>query len=437
MRVAVFGLGKLGAPLAAFFASAGHQVVVGYDKNPALVAALNSGKAPVDETGLQALIDGMEYRHQRLWATEDRARAVERSEIIFVVVPTPSLPNGSFSTEYAEDAFRWIGDAMREANEKLPLSNRPYRLVVLVSTVMPGQMRERLISAIANSCHVGPGDRYGVCYNPEFIALGSVLANLQSPDFLLIGEHDARAGMMLEAFYRETFAGLGRPMPTVARMGLENAEVTKLAVNCMVTRKISSANEMAALCEKIPGADAAVVLRAVGLDRRIGPAYLTPAVPYGGPCFPRDGRAMMAAGESVGIGMLLCETTDEINSLWLISFGMAIYRLKPDRVCILGAAYKPNTKVREEAFGVNLHQWLRNRSIPTTIFEPEELSNHETVAALAAADVVVLAVACPEFTGISPQQLKPGATIFDCWRQLDAANFPHNPIIVPGKGPTA
>ena len=177
------------------------------------------------------------------------------------------------------------------------LAKKPgYHLVVVHSTTMPGSIggpiRQRLERASGRK--VGP--ELGLCYNPEFIALGDVINGLLHPDFILIGESDKKAGDILEGLYRKVVG----PDANIARMNFVNAELTKISVNTYVTMKISFANMLGEICDRLEGADVSVVADAIGRDTRIGKKYLKPAVGYGGPCFPRDTIAFGRVAHLVG-----------------------------------------------------------------------------------------------------------------------------------------
>ena len=184
-----------------------------------------------------------------------------------------------------------------------------YHLVVVHSTTMPGSVggpiRQRLERASGRK--VGP--QIGLCYNPEFIALGDVINGLLHPDFILIGESDKKAGDILEGIYRKVVG----PQANVARMNFVNAELTKISVNTYVTMKISFANMLGEICDRLEGADVSVVADAIGRDTRIGKKYLKPAVGYGGPCFPRDTIAFGRVAHLVGSTADLALSTDTIN----------------------------------------------------------------------------------------------------------------------------
>jgi UDPglucose 6-dehydrogenase len=268
----VVGLGKLGACLAAALALRG-RTVVGVDVRPEVVQALNEGQEPQTEPGLGEAIAAA---RSRLSATTLLEPAVRATDVTFVVVPTPSEPGGAFSLELVKPAFAEVGRALR---------GKPgWHLVVLMSTVLPGMTRTALIPVLERASGKRCGADFGVCYSPAFIALGSVLRDFLNPDFVLIGESDARAGEALEALYRSVVENRA----PCRRMSLENAELVKIGINTFVTTKIAFANMLAELCERVPGGDVDVVTGALGLDRRIGRPYLTGGLGYGGPCFPRE-----------------------------------------------------------------------------------------------------------------------------------------------------
>ncbi|HYT93579.1 MAG TPA: nucleotide sugar dehydrogenase, partial [Gemmataceae bacterium] len=272
MKISIVGMGKLGAPMAAVMAHKGHTVV-GVDVNPDRVAAVNRGRAPVEEPGLQQMIDA---NRERLSATPSYAEAVLATDVTFIMVPTPSDPDGPFSLRFVLGAAEQIGAALR--------LKPAWHLVALSSTVMPGSTGGALLPALEKYSGKQCGPDFGLCYNPEFIALGSVVRDMLNPDMILIGEFDARCGAILE----ELYTGVCDSHPRINRMNFVNAELTKLSVNTFVTTKISYANMLAEVCETLPGAEVDVVTSAIGCDTRIGQKYLKGAMGYGGPCFPRD-----------------------------------------------------------------------------------------------------------------------------------------------------
>jgi UDPglucose 6-dehydrogenase len=424
MKLSIIGLGKLGSPMAAVMVHKGHSVV-GVDVNPAYVAAIQNGLPPVNEPDLAAMIQA---NRERLTATEDTHAAVLGTDATFIMVPTPSESDGGFSMKYVLSAAEKIGAALREKAD--------WHLVVLSSTVMPGCTGGELLPALEAHSGKKCGRDFGLCYNPEFIALGSVIRDMLKPDMILIGESDPRSGELLERLYR----GVCDSNPRIQRMNYVNAELTKLSVNTFVTTKISYANMLAQVCERLPGADADVVTSAIGCDSRIGVKYLKGALGYGGPCFPRDNVAFSALARATGAPALLAEATDQLNRRQVPRLAEIIRSRLPEGgvVGILGLSYKPHTEVVEESQGLDLARHLSSSGVKVVVYDPaamenakRELGNAVACAASAAAcarqaDVLVITTAWPEFKNLTPADLKPGArrpAIVDCWRVLPADLF--------------
>jgi UDPglucose 6-dehydrogenase len=420
MRVSVIGLGKLGSSLAAVIAHKGHTVV-GVDVNPEFVRQVNAGRAPVEETGLQSMIEGC---RGRLSATLDTRQAVAETELTHVIVPTPSGPDGRFSLKHVLEAMALVGSALRD--------KASFHVVSLTSTVMPGHTESRIKPVLEEASGKRCGVDFGLCYNPEFIALGSVIHGLLHPDFLLIGESDARSGDILEAFYGSICPGV-----KAARMSFVNAELTKLSVNTFVTTKISYANMLAQVCESLPGADVDVVTAALGLDTRIGRKYLRGALGYGGPCFPRDNIAFAALAREVGSPATLAEATDSLNRAQVARLERLVRSLLPPgaTVGILGLSYKPATAVVEESQSLELARRLIEDGTRVAVYDPAAMTAARGILGdrvvysasrdecARAADVLVVATPWDEFGALDPSVLRPGAAVLDCWRILPRQRF--------------
>lgn len=418
MRIAVVGLGKLGAPLAAVLASKGNEVL-GIDVNPEAVRLLNDGLAPVEEPGLQDLVSASQ---DRLSATTELGAAAELG-VSILLVPTPSDDRGAFSNERVLAAVDEIGRSLGGRDD--------YHVVVVASTVMPGSCDAAIRPALESASGRRVGETLGLCYSPEFIALGSVIRDMLEPDMVLIGESDARAGDVLERLY----SSVCENDPPFCRMSLVNAELTKIAVNTYVTMKISYANALADMCERLPGADVEAVTDALGLDTRIGSKYLRGALPYGGPCFPRDNKAFGVFARDLGAEPLLAEATDAVNVAQTDRLARVVQsRLEAgNAVGILGLAYKPDTGVIDESPGVALARLLGNAGYEVRVYDPVAtdaalqalggLAQGSSSAAelLAQSDVTVIATPWPEFAELPLEALEREgrpAVVIDCWRLL-------------------
>ncbi|MBI3832380.1 MAG: UDP-glucose/GDP-mannose dehydrogenase family protein [Planctomycetes bacterium] len=435
-RISVFGLGKLGAPLAACLAHKGHEVI-GVDVDPTKVEALKNHKAPVFETGLQEMLTSAAAR---IKATADAAAAVGQSEISCIVTATPSEPEGGFSLKFVLPVCEIIGRAIAK--------KKSYHLVVLNSTVMPGATGGPIREALEKASGMKAGKDFGLCYSPEFIALGSVIRDFLNPDFVLIGESDKRAGDLLQSVYDNVCN-----KPPAARMNFVNAELTKLSVNTFVTTKISYANMLAAICSRLPGADVDVVTEALGKDTRIGKKYLKGALGYGGPCFPRDNKAFAALGRKLEVPALLAEATDHTNDDVVRRLAGLIEHLsrEKDVVGILGLSYKASTDVVEAAQGLLLAQTLVQDEYQVVVYDPAGMPNAKRVLkegvryaasaedCMQQSDVLVIATPWDEFRALKPELVKKTGkprAIIDGWRVLDAKAFSEVAEFVSlGKGP--
>jgi UDPglucose 6-dehydrogenase len=252
MRICVCGLGKVGKPILDMLRMKGFRAV-GYDHNPELT-----------EVSLE--------------------QAVKSSDACIFIVQTPSLPDGSFSNDYLEAALKAFS----------LLAPKDY-LYIVTSTTVPGscdQFREIV------------GDN--ICYKPEFIRLEYVRQDLLTPSFILIGEGCKDAGDRCEAIFRKV-----SKVP-VKRMSLVEAELAKITLNCALTMKISLANQLHLVAQKL-GANSQKIMEAVGCDPRINYEYLVPGHPYSGPCLPRDNSMFQFVAQSVGIKAWLSEAADKIN----------------------------------------------------------------------------------------------------------------------------
>ncbi|MCC8935071.1 nucleotide sugar dehydrogenase [Bradyrhizobium ivorense] len=343
----VCGLGKLGSCIAATLAARGFEVV-GVDIDPQKVGKINEGLAPVDEP---LLAEAIQTGRSRLRATIDAREAVA-TDATFFIPPSPSLPDGSFSNEFLLKAMQPVARAVKEAGKK-------NHLFVCSSTTTPGAMDAVLIPMLERELGGVCGEDFGVCYNPEFIALGDVINGLLDPDLVLIGESDPESGAALEELYRK----FNRNSPRIARMSIISAELTKISLNSYITMKISFTNQLRMIAARHKLADIHAILDALGNDSRIGKKYLRAGLSYGGPCFPRDNRLLAYTARQVGLEAPLAEASDRVNERTKQELVETVDEMAQpgDTVAVLGVTYKPNTYITEEAAGLFLAQQLKRR----------------------------------------------------------------------------
>ena len=272
---------------------------------------------------------------------------------------------------------------------------------------------------------------FGVCYNPEFIALGSVIHDFLNPDLVLIGESSQAAGDKLEKIYNMVCDN----KPHISRMSIVSAEITKISLNSFVTMKISFANTLADLCESIPNASIDDITKALGADKRISPYYLKGGLSFGGPCFPRDNRAFSAFAKAHGMDAILATATDTVNERHaqqivktIISF---VKEYESSSVTVLGLAYKPNTSVIEESPAIKIIDELLKYDLEIMVFDPLAMENGRSrfgdkiVYASSIRDcftyssICIVTTQAEEFRAIDSSYIHNDPTIIiDCWRIL-------------------
>ena len=279
------------------------------------------------------------------------------------------------------------------------------------------------------------GKTIGLCYSPEFIALGSVIHDMLNPDFFLIGELDSHSGSMLERIYR----AMSDDHVPIQRMSFINAELAKIAVNTYVTTKISFANMLSEICDQLPGADAITVAAALGHDSRIGNKYLMPALGYGGPCFPRDTSALASMTRRLGVRAHIVEATELTNREQLARIVELVRALRVHgTIGILGLSYKPNTPVIEESQGVAMAALLAQAGYRVLVHDPQAMPAamavlRDQVEAVdrpedcaRAADLLIIATPWPSFQQLPHAALRREhglLPIIDCWRLLPPDKF--------------
>jgi len=358
MNLAVIGLGKLGLPLAALLATSGN-FVKGFDLSASHREAISSGHFEFTEPRLNELLDAS---HETLEVCDSISNAVEGASVVFIIVPTPSIDSGDFSNKHVLSAVREIGKAISESNSPV--------VVDVVSTVMPNSCQNEIRAALEESSSRKIGKTLGLCYNPEFIALGSVIHDMEYPDMHLIGESSKWAGDLVE----QALKTITRRDVPVRRMNLTEAELVKIAVNNFVTMKIAYANMLFQVATTLGNIDVDIVTSAIGLDSRIGSKYLRAAAPYGGPCFPRDTRALSSLFRSIGLSDSLSNSTDLANENH-IKFISRIVQEKAApgaKIGLAGISYKTGTKVIDESPGIAIAKLLLENNYEVIYWDDEQ-----------------------------------------------------------------
>jgi|688.fasta_scaffold03535_14 UDPglucose 6-dehydrogenase len=356
LKIGVVGLGKLGLPLALVMAQNPTNTVVGFDVDLTRVKDLQGKKYNGAEPYVSEFLNS---NYPNLIFTDNIADLAQM-EIAYLIVPTPSSIDGAFENNFLLSAIDEIGRAWRNEKES--------KVLVIVSTVMPGstggELKERLEKATLRSC----GDKLSLIYSPEFIALGSVVTNLLNPDVILIGHEHKWA---LDKHLAATSSYLSN-VPKVIALNFKEAELAKILLNTYITMKISFANFIGELAIQDTGINAEAIADAVSSDSRVGSKYFRPGLGYGGPCFPRDNRALISYTKGIGISADLAVATDIINLRTPENIAMDIVRRFPDVVSVgvYGLTYKMHSEVTEESQSIMLANELIQHDLAVMTFDP-------------------------------------------------------------------
>lgn len=355
MNIAIFGLGYVGSVSAACLAAAGHRVI-GVDLDPHKLALLRSGRAPVSEPGLDALLGRM-IGEGRVTVTDDAVSAVRSSDLSLVCVATPSRPNGSLDSTYLERVVRQIGEA---------LAGQATRHVVAIrSTVLPGVVEGTLVPILAAASGRSVPADVGICVNPEFLREGSALADFERPPFTIVGETDPGSGDVLLAAYAHLNAPVRRVRP-------DEASMVKYASNNYHALKVAFANEIGAMCAQL-GADGHAVMRIFCEDHdlNISPKYLRPGFGFGGSCLPKDLRAMVHVAKERDVATPLLGSVLASNDAHIQRVVTSIVEQGRRKVALLGLSFKNGSDDLRESPFVRLAEALIGKGVPLRIYDPD------------------------------------------------------------------
>ena len=405
-RLAVLGAGYVGLTTAAGFAHAGHRVRVG-EADPRRLAALQAGEVPIAEPGLAELV-AAGVAAGRLTFHGDNPAAVAGAEAVFVAVPTPEGEGGQVDLSFVLAALRSVAAVVGPATP-----------IVIKSSVPPGTA-VRLGAALRELGCAAP-----LVINPEFLQEGRAVPDVLHPYRVVVGSDDPRAA----ALVGELHAPFGAP---VLLTGAASAELAKYASNAYLATRLTFVNVIAHLAEAV-GADVTDVLAALALDPRVGPHYLRPGPGYGGSCFPKDVRALVAAAAAHGHDLKLLRSVVETNEDQLdrvvAKVGAAAGGLEGKVVGLLGLAFKGGTADTRSSPAVALAVRLVAAGARVQAFDPAarvDLPGVEVapdaVAAAAGADVLLVATEWPEFAALDPAALAAvmrGRVVVDARNLLD------------------
>ena len=354
MNITVVGSGYVGLVAGACFADNGNDVVC-VDSNAAKIAMLESGKIPIFEPGLEALISD-NYEEGRLKFTTSLKEGVESAEVIFIAVGTPQGEDGSADLTHVLAVAEGIGKYM----------NGP-KVIVDKSTVPVGTAHK-----VRNTIAKFTQHPFHVVSNPEFLKEGSAIDDFMKPDRVVIGCDSPEAAQVM----RELYAPFVRTNNPILVMDILSAEMTKYAANAMLATRISFMNEISKLCDRC-GADIDAVRVGIGTDERIGMPFLFPGIGYGGSCFPKDVQALVRTGDEFGVALHLCKAVEEVNRLQkevLVHKIFDHYKNKDltgKKFAVWGLAFKPKTDDVREAPAAVVCKYLTEAGATLQVYDPE------------------------------------------------------------------
>ena len=401
MHIAVVGSGYVGLVTGACLADFGIAVTC-VDNDARKIAMLQRGEIPIYEPGLDALV-AKNMKAGRLFFTAELQEAVDKALAVFIAVGTPPKEDGSADLGYVVQVAEAIADFMNG-----------YKVVVTKSTVPigTGQLIERIIA------DRNPKFPFSVVSNPEFLREGSAIEDFMRPDRVVIGARDPQA----VAIMKDIYAPLYHIETPFVITSVESSELIKYASNAFLATKITFINEVAALCELL-GADVLHVARGMGLDRRIGAAFLHPGPGYGGSCFPKDTKALSEIARSAGRPFEIVETVVAVNDAIKLRMADKIRAacggsLAATTVAVLGLSFKPETDDMREAPSIPILEALVGEGASLRAFDPAAMANardflpasvhycDEAYDAATGADCLVILTEWNQFRSLDLDRLK-------------------------------
>jgi UDPglucose 6-dehydrogenase len=368
MKISIVGSGYVGTTVAACLAELGHEVVT-VDIDQSVVDAINAGDPAIHEPGLDDLV--ARHAGERLRATTDYD-VVPDTELTMLALPTPSREDGSIDLAAMAAGARSVGQALASAGGSASTGPHP---VVTKSTVIPTTTREVLAPAIAEA-GLTRGEDFLVASNPEFQREGSAVEDFLDPDKVVFGTDDDRALARLHELYEPLHEAAGSEIPVV-ETGIEEAEMIKYANNAFLAAKVSLINDIGNVCKEF-GVDAYEVADAIGLDSRIGEKFLRSGVGWGGSCFPKDTKAIVAASRDRGYEPRMLQAAIDLNDAQperLLSLVDEHVDVSGKRVAVLGLAFKPGTDDVRESRAIPVIEGLHSRGAEVVAYDPVASEN--------------------------------------------------------------
>src|SRR6187401_1472298 len=366
MDISIIGSGYVGLVTGACFADVGHHVIC-VDNDSGKVKQLKAGEIPIYEPGLQEIVH-RNVSAQRLHFTGNIQEAVERSQVIFIAVPTPPHSDGSVDLSFIEKVARDIAEVLTD-----------YRVIVDKSTV-PVKTGEKVKETIKR--YNRHGAKFDVVSNPEFLREGCAVPDLMNPDRIVIGAQSEHAVDLMKKVY-EPF------MAPILVTDINSAELIKHCANSFLALKISYINAVSAICEA-SGADVEKVADGIGMDHRIGRDFLNAGIGYGGSCFPKDIAAFITISERLGVPFTLLKEVQRINegqkARFLKTIRETLWVLREKRIAVWGLTFKPDTDDLRSSVAIEVVEQLLREGAQVVAYDPKAMQKARSIKAIADAE---------------------------------------------------
>ena len=365
MDLSIVGSGYVGLVTGACFADVGHNVIC-VDNDPRKVEALQAGKVPIYEPGLEEVIN-RNVAARRLRFTGSIKDGVDNSQVVFIAVPTPQHADGHVDLSFIEKVAREIAGVLTD-----------YRVIVDKSTV-PVKTGEKVAESIKR--YNRHGAKFDVVSNPEFLREGCAVADLMQPDRIVIGAQSEHAIDLMKKIY-EPF------MAPILVTDINSAELIKHAANSFLALKISYINAVSVICEA-SGADVEKVADGIGMDRRIGRNFLNAGIGYGGSCFPKDIAAFIKISDQLGVPFTLLKEVQRINATqrdrFLAAVREALWVLREKKIAVWGLTFKPDTDDIRSSVAIDMVAEMLREGAHVSVYDPKGMEKAREVKEIAGA----------------------------------------------------
>jgi UDPglucose 6-dehydrogenase len=364
VNITVVGAGYVGLVSACFYAGAGHDTTV-VEVDSHRRAEIARGESPFFEPGMDSLLRDM-VATGKLFVSEDLEASVARTQATFVTVGTPSRLDGSINLRQVREVSKEIGKGLRRCDG--------YHHVIVRSTVVPGTTMNVVRPILEMRSGGKVGQNFGLAVQPEFLREGNALNDMERPDRIVIGVLDGHTRDFLIDFYKDLHQ---INTPPIVTTNPPTAEMVKYANNSFLACKISFINEIANICQRMPGIDVLQVADAIGIDKRIGRDFLDAGLGFGGSCFPKDVRALIQESERLQYSPTMLKAVLRVNDRQpLVAVEMArsaLHTLKGRRIAILGCSFKPDTDDMREARSIIAIRRLLKLGARVILYDPKAM----------------------------------------------------------------